>query len=112
MHKSEIKWARFEEHVNSTLMDTQLNNNYYDVTFVSDEQIPFKAHKIVLSAFSSVLKNLLLENLHFHPIIYLRNVKSQELKAILQFMYTGNMELFQGTSVSFLGLCRSYRYNS
>ena len=62
---------------------------FCDVTLVSDDQIPFQAHRFVLSAFSPVLKNILLNNPHSHPLIYLRGVNHQELDSILQFIYLG-----------------------
>ena len=48
-----------------------MKDNFVDVTLVSDDQESFQAHKIVLSSFSPVLKDLLLSNSHPHPIIFL-----------------------------------------
>ena len=53
------------------------------------------SHKIVLSACSPVLKNLLLNNPHSHPLLCLRGVKQQELQSILQFMYFGEATIHQ-----------------
>ena len=79
----------FNTNLTSSLRDLFTNTSYSDVTLVSDDQIQFQAHKFVLSACSSVMKNLLLNNPHPHPVIYLRGVKQQELGSILQFMYCG-----------------------
>ena len=89
------KWEKFKQHLNSTLEDSLLEKSYYDVTLVSDEKTEFQAHKLILSAYSSVFKSLLFDNPHPNPLIYLRNVSHQELQAILQFMYLGKMELDQ-----------------
>ena len=64
-------------------------NSFSDVTLVSDDQIPFQAHKFVLSIFTPVLKTILLNNIHSHPLIFLRGVMQQDLKSILQLMYLG-----------------------
>ena len=63
--------------------------SFCDVTLVSDDHKPFLAHRYVLSAFSPVLKDILLHNPHSHPLIYLRGVNHQELDSILQFIYFG-----------------------
>ena len=56
----------------SSLSDAFTEHCFSDVTLVSDDQRPFQAHKYVLSAFSPVLKDILLNNPHPHPLIYLR----------------------------------------
>ena len=60
-----------------------------DVTLVSDDKIPFFAHKYVLSASSPVFKTVLLNKSQSNPLIYLRGVIHQELESILQFIYLG-----------------------
>ena len=64
-------------------------SSFSDVTLVSDDQKPLKAHRYVLGYFSPVLKNVLLANPHPHPLVYLRGVNHEELDSILQFIYLG-----------------------
>ena len=80
-------------HIVSTLSTLCKENSFTDVTLVSDDQIPFKAHKFVLSTCSPIIRNLLLDNIHPHPVIFLRGVKQQELQYILQYIYTGEVIL-------------------
>ena len=68
-----LKWKYFHPNVTSSLSDVFTENSFCDVTLVSDDQKPFQ------SKFSSVLKNILLNNHHPHPLIY----------SILQFIYLG-----------------------
>ena len=84
-----LKWKYFVPNVTSRLSNGFTENSFCDVTLVSDDQKPFKAHRYVLSNFSPVLKNILLNNPHSHPLIYLRGVNHQELDSILQFIYLG-----------------------
>ena len=84
-----LKWKYFIPNVTSRLSKVFNENCFSDVTLVSDDQKPFQAHRYVLSAFSPVLKNILLNNPHSHPLIYLRGVNHQELESILQFIYFG-----------------------
>merc|ERR1712142_631710 len=68
-------------------------NTYADVTLVSDDKIPVKAHKLILSACSPVLKNLLVNHPNSQPLIFLRDVEYQDLKSILQFLYSGQSQV-------------------
>ena len=78
-----LKWKNLNSNFTSGISDVFAENSFTDVTLVSDDQVPFQAHKFVLSALSSVLKNILLENPQSHPLIYLRGVNHQELDSIL-----------------------------
>ena len=90
-----FRLRNFPTHITWSLKDLFIEKGSSDVTLVSDDQIQFQAHKSVLSAYSPVIKNLLLDNPHFHPLIYLRGVEQQELGYILQFMYHGEAAIPQ-----------------
>ena len=86
-----MKWQQFTKNFLSCLPSAFTETSFSDVTLVSDDHIPFHAHKYILSVFSPVLKNILLNNPHSHPLIYLGSVKGEELYSILQFIYFGNV---------------------
>ena len=94
----------FQSQLQTTLKELFTENTFADVTLVSDDQIQIPAHKFVLSACSPVLKNLLLNNPHSHPLLYLRGVKQQELQSILQFMYLGEARIYQERINQFLDI--------
>jgi hypothetical protein len=97
-----LRWKVFSTHLSSSISDVFTENSFSDVTLVSDDLIQFQAHKCVLSASSPVLKNLLLNNPHSHPLIYLRGVEHQELKSILQFIYLGEARFYEGNMDKFM----------
>jgi len=104
MHQeiSSLKWKSFIPNLSSSLSNLFTKNSFSDLTLVSDDKIEFHAHKSVLSASSPVLKNILLDNPHSHPLIYLRGVKQQELESILQFIYLGEASLYHSNINSFI----------
>ena len=63
------------------------NNKLTDVTLVSDDGKYFQAHKIVLSAASTVLKNLLLTQTDSMSVIFMTSVSNNVLQAILEYIY-------------------------
>ena len=91
--KAIFDWKHSSSTLTSRIADVFAEKSLSDVTLVSDDRIPFKAHKCVLSAFSPVLKSILLTNHHSHPLIFLAGVKHQELFAILQFIYLGKVSV-------------------
>ena len=101
-----LKWKTFPTHLACTFRDLATEGHFADVTLVSDDQIQIPAHKIVLSACSPVLKNLLLNNPHSHPLLYLRGVKQQELQSILQFMYLGEATIYQDRINEFMNIAK------
>jgi hypothetical protein len=97
-----LRWKVFNTHLSSSISDVFTENTFSDVTLVSDDLVQFEAHKCILSASSPVLKTLLLNNPHSHPLIYLRGVKQQELESILQFIYLGEARFYEGNMDRFM----------
>jgi len=92
---SSLRWKKFGDYLNFSLEDSLMQSRYADVTIVSDDQIPFRAHKIILSFYSEVFREIFLENPHDHPLIYVRGISSEDLLTILEFMYLGKTEFDQ-----------------
>ena len=85
-----IIFQTFSEHLQLMLKDLYHEGRYADVTLVSEDKIEFKAHKIVLSAFSPVLKTIIdNQETEEKPSIDVKAIQSGELESILQFMYLG-----------------------
>ena len=104
--KYDLKWKSFNEHLVGVFRDLGEEGHFTDVTLVSDDQVQTRAHKIVLSACSPVLKNLLVNNPHSHPLLYLRGIKQSELLAILKFMYIGETQINEDRINDFVSLAK------
>ena len=63
-----------------------------DVTLVSDDQKHFLAHRVVLATISPVFSSILLglSNVQY-PVIYLKDVRGEDLSSVLEFIYTGTV---------------------
>ena len=91
--KYNVQWETFPNHLLGVFRGLGEQGDFADVTLVSDDQIQTPAHKVVLSACSPVLRTLLINNPHSHPLIYLRGIKQPTLTAILDFMYFGETQI-------------------
>lgn len=54
-----------------------------------------KCHKMILSACSSYFQTLFMENTCEHPIVFLKDIKIGEVRAILDYMYKGEVNIAQ-----------------
>jgi len=69
-----------------------------------DDQI--EAHKVILSACSPVLGQILKRNPHPHPLVFMKGVGCKELISVLDFMYLGEVNVAQDDLSSFLALAQ------
>ena len=68
-----------------------------------------EAHKIILAASSPFFMDILKRNKHPHPLIYMRGLKSEDLVAIVDFLYFGETNVLQENLDSFLALAEELR---
>ncbi|XP_019881122.1 longitudinals lacking protein, isoforms A/B/D/L isoform X8 [Aethina tumida] len=89
-----LRWNNHQ----STLVavfDTLLENGtLVDCTLAAEGKC-LNAHKVVLSACSPYFESLLSRHFDKHPILILKDVKFQELKAMMDYMYRGEVNISQ-----------------
>ena len=89
--KYSLKWNDFNSHVRKAFTDLRYDNHFCDVTLVSDDLHEFSAHKVVLSTCSDYFKNLLRNNKNPHPNVCMEGLNCQELKNVIDYIYTGEI---------------------
>ena len=102
IYLKKMKWDSFDSHLLASQKDLYFTKQFSDVTLVSDDIVQIKAHKTVLSSTSSIFKQLLMINATSNPILYLKGVKYTELEAIIQFIYTGEAQVYENRIDFFL----------
>lgn len=89
-----LKWNNHMNNMMDVFKNLLSTEAMVDVTLACDG-LSLKAHKIVLSACSPFFQSLFLENPCKHPIVILKDMKYTELKAIIEFMYHGEVNVAQ-----------------
>ena len=85
-----VTWHNYTDHLRNMLDDMHFDDSFADVTLITDDKKQLKAHRNILSACSSVFKEILQINPNNnHPVIYLRGIQHSEMKSILKFIYSG-----------------------
>ena len=106
-----LQWNDFKENVASSFRDLRAGQEFTDVTLACADGKQIEAHKVVLAASCPLFMEILKGTKHPHPLIYMRGSRSDDLLAILDFLYFGEAEVFQENLESFLGLAQELRLN-
>ena len=104
-----LKWKDFQENTTKTFSNLRQEKDFFDVTLVSDDQKQIMAHKVVLSSTSEYFKNILKTNKHSHPMLCLTGITSGDLENVLDYIYQGEVEIFQGDIDNFFGIAQRFK---
>lgn len=96
-----LRWNNYLSHITFALDSLRTQEDLVDVT-LSCEGKKIRAHKVLLSACSSYFRDIFKENPCQHPVIIFKNVKYDDLIAIIEFMYQGEVNVIQDALPSFL----------
>ena len=88
-----LNWDKFGENLVTNFATLRQEEHFSDVTLLSDDEVSFTAHKLVLAGSSPFFQNILKKNAHLHPILYLHGVNSEFLTKILEFIYEGKVQI-------------------
>ena len=97
-----LKWNDFQTNISTTFESMRGDPDFADVTLACEDGEQIMAHKVILAASSPFFQNLLRKNQHTHPLIYMRGLKSNNLKAIVDFLYYGEANIYQENLDDFL----------
>ena len=101
-----LKWNDFQDNTNTAFGSLRNDNDFADVTLACEDGQQVEAHKVILAASSPFFQTMLKRNKHPHPLIYMRGVKSEDLVAIVDFLYCGKANVYQENIDSFLPIAQ------
>ena len=93
-----LKWNDFESNISGAFRELRDEKDFFDVTLACDEN-QIKAHKVIISACSPFFRQVLRQNPHQHPLLYMRGVNFTDLQSVLTFMYQGEVSSLHLTNV-------------
>ena len=108
MEKYCLTWNQFQSNVTKALSDLRKDADFFDVTLVTEDLQHISAHKMALSASSDLFKTILkkTQSSNPHPLIYLSGVGAKDLNFVLDYIYHGEVELFQNDVHEFLNVAK------
>jgi len=96
-----VNFNEFESNIGTIWQKLQSEQDFFDMTLVCDGQF-IQTHKLVISAVSPILRNILKQNLGQYPFIYLRGIKYNDLNNLLNFIYQGHVYIPEEDIYNFL----------
>ena len=100
--KFSLKWNDYQSNWNKALNELRKDTDFADVTLISDDKVKFSAHRILLSSCSKLFKFILKGNVHGNSLLYLNGVNALNLGFILDYIYYGEVMVYQEQLDSFL----------
>lgn len=90
-----LRWNNHKSNLVEILHALIHQESYVDCTIYVDEQVQFKAHRVVLAANSPYFQSILQDRDSEHCCILFPGVQPFEMKALLEYMYTGEVNVTQ-----------------
>lgn len=104
-----LRWNNHRSNL-LTVFDELLHNEAFtDVTLVCEGGAPIKCHRMVLAACSPYFQNLFTDLPCKHPVVVLKDVKYSEMKAILEYMYRGEVNVAQDQLAALLKIAEALK---
>ena len=107
--KFSLKWNDFQSNISKTFSSLREEEDFHDVTLVSADLKKVTAHRIVLSACSQYFSNILRSNKHSNPLLCLDGVSSAELQCVLDYIYHGEVQIYQEQLDRFLAVAERFQ---
>lgn len=91
-----LKWNNHQAHFVDILTFLREQEIFVDATLACGGKL-YAAHKFVLSTCSDYFKQMFTRSPSKHPIVYMKDVTSRDLEALLDFMYNGEVNVPQSS---------------
>ena len=104
-----LQWNEFQNIVIGAFEDLRNDGDLTDITLTCEDGKQIETHKIILAAASPFFLDILKRNKHPHPLIYMKGVKSENLVAMVEFFYRGEVNVSQENLDDFLALADEMR---
>ena len=103
-----LRWNNYQSNLTSVFDQLLQSETFVDVTLAADGHA-IKAHRMVLSACSPYFQHLFFDNPCQHPIVILKDTRWPELKAIVEYMYRGEISVAQEELASLLKVAETLK---
>ena len=103
-----LRWQAHEKNLRKLFRNLRSDEHFCDVT-VACEDLQFQAHKVVLSASSQFFNSILIKHSHPYPLLYLSGFKANDMKLLLDFMYSGEVTVEVDHLQSFIAAAKQLK---
>ena len=105
--KYSLTWHTYSDHLISMMSELMMNEDFSDVTLITEDKKQIKANINILSACSPVFKDIFKKEKNSNQIMYLRGIQFPELESIMQYIYCGEATFYEERMDEFLAVAKS-----
>ena len=105
--KYNLTWHTYSDHLRDMMKDMMMNDDFADVTLVTEDKKHMRAHKNIMSACSPIFRDIVTFDKKSHSIIYLKGIHFSELESIMQFIYFGEATFYEERTNEFISVAIS-----
>ena len=91
--KCYLEFDGFDSFLTKALKKIFEANAFPDVTLVGDDNFPIEAHRIILSAHSSIFENAIIECKSAKPTLHCKGFTYPDLHSLLSYLYLGKVSV-------------------
>ena len=110
LEKVLLKLNIFKENDNTSFNYIKNDTDFCDVTLVCKNNKTITAHKVILAASSLFFRDILKQIKHPHPVIFMRGIDAADMKSLIDFIYIGQVEIFQNDLDSFFSIAEDLEF--
>ena len=107
--KFSLKWNDFHSNLTNSFSYFRNKEYLHDVTLVTDDNQQLSAQRFVLSMCSEYFQSLFVNNKHSNMMICLEGVSKQDLDNCLDYMYHGEVQVYQNDLDKFLNVAKRFK---
>lgn len=94
----------YVESMNLALNSWRETPDFSDVTLVAQDNQKISAHRVLLAASSTLFMEILKADMHSNPTVFMDGFDSKKLRALVDFMYCGEVIICQGDLDDFISM--------
>ena len=102
--KYSLKWNEFQNNTVAAFGSLRKDSDFADVTLLCEDGQSVEAHKVILAASSPFFQDVIKKIKHPHPLIYMGGMKSEDLLAVVDFLYYGEVSVWKDNIDNFLAI--------
>ena len=106
-----LNWNDFQKNISSSFQEMRDDLDLADITLACEDRKQFQAHKFVFSSSSPLFKEILQNDKHARPLIYLKGINGGSLESVLAFIYRGIVHIYQRDLKDFLAAADELELN-
>ena len=107
--KFNLMWNDFQSNISKSFKSLREDTSLFDVALISSDHKTVPAHKVVLSACSEFFKTIFSTNVSTNICLYLDCATSKEIGLVLDYIYQGEVQLYQEELEGFLGVAKKLK---